>query len=468
MTKRAKHFFVFCTGLIALAGIYSVAIQSVSAHVAYVVPEEKIPSVLGADWGMLTSVLSYPAYSLLMVFSAVAILLLAGILPRISLFKTVTGHVISRLKTYHEFIPWIIRIALGIAFLGAGTTGVLISPSLPDMWQFATLQIALGFLFLLGFMLVPVTCAAIVLYLVALHTDIYLIGNIETLALLIGFLVFHSYRPGLDDIFGFTLFSHIHFSRQLLAPILRLGIGIAMIFLALYEKILNPYMSMEVVSMYNLTAVVPVDAALWVLGAGIVELIVGVFLLIGFYTRTTAFVAFLVLSTTFFFFKESVTAHITLFALLSILLIEGGGRWSIDSLIRKVREVVFVFIKNKKGEYLIIQRDAEPYKGEWSLVAGKGGLRAVSDRSNIVAAAQSEVLWDLGISATVSEHQLKVLYSDEVVHICEMSLDTISKKDKSIGHALDTKWVDEKDMLSSLTAFNNKKIVELYFKYCSH
>lgn len=464
-----NKYTLTCIGfLLSIVFVGSFAIQSVSAHVAYVVPEEKIPSVLGADWGMLTSTLSYPAYSLLMVFSAVAILLLAGLLPRIPLFKTVTSHVVSRLKTYHEFIPWIIRIALGIAFLGAGTTGVLISPSLPDMWQFATLQITLGFLFLLGFLLVPVTFAAIILYLVALHTDIYLIGNIETLALLIGFLVFHSYRPGLDDIFGFTLFKHIHFSRRLLAPILRLGIGVAMIFLALYEKILNPHMSVEVVSMYNLTSVVPVDASMWVLGAGIVEFMVGLFLLIGFYTRTTAFVAFLVLSTTFFFFKESVTAHITLFALLSILLIEGGGRWSIDSLIRKAREVVFVFIKNKKGEYLIVQRDVEPYKGQWSLVAGKGGLLAASDRSSIVTAAQSEVFWDLGISATVEEHQLKVVYSDETVHICEMNLEGITKKEKSVGHALDTKWVDEKDILSSLTAFNNKKIVELYLKYRLH
>ncbi len=308
-----------------------VGIHTASAHVAYVVPEEKMPSVMGADWGMLTDALIDQRYSLIMIFTAVCVLILAGVLPRISLFKKASQHVVTRLQTYHEFIPWIIRIAIGIALLGAGTTSVLISPSLPDMPQFAVLQISLGFLFLLGFLLVPITIVAIVLYVIALTTDIYLIGNIELLALLIGFLVFHSYRPGLDDIFDFQLFKHIHFSRQWLAPILRIGIGIAMIFLAVYEKILNPHMSAEVVSMYNLTSIVPVSASMWVLGAGIVEFAVGLFLLIGFYTRTTAFIAFIVLSTTFFFFKESVTAHITLFALLSILLIEGGGKWSVDT-----------------------------------------------------------------------------------------------------------------------------------------
>lgn len=331
-TKGMKKISFLCISALAWLALIG---KGVSAHVAYVVPEDKVHEVMGQDWQLLGQAMTNPFYIFLMVLTAVIVLVLAGVLPKIPLFKRVSNHIVSRLETYHEFIPWIIRIALGIALLGAGTTEVLVSPTLANMPQFATLQITLGFLFLLGFMLVPVTIVTIILYIIALSHNVYLIGNIEFLALALGFLAFHSYRPGLDDIFDFQFFKHLHISRHILAPILRLGIGSAMIFLSLYEKILNPHMSAEVVSIYHLTSIVPVDPAMWVLGAGIVEFAVGFFLLIGFYTRTTAFVAFMVLSTTFFFFKESVTAHITLFALLSILLIEGGGILSIDTFWKK-------------------------------------------------------------------------------------------------------------------------------------
>jgi uncharacterized membrane protein YphA (DoxX/SURF4 family) len=437
MKNILKYITYTGTLICAVVLFFGGYVQTTSAHVAYVVPEEKMSEVMGEDWAMLTHAVSNPINSLLTILTIILILFLAGTLPRIPLFKKISRYVVKRLETYHEFIPWIIRIGVGIALLGAGTTGVLISPSLPHMDQFAVMQIALGFLFLLGFLLVPITIAAIILYVIALSTDIYLIGNIEVLALLIGFLVFHSYRPGLDDIFNFQLFKHVHFSRQWLAPILRLGIGIAMIFLALYEKILNPHMSEEVVSMYNLTSVVPVDVSMWVLGAGIIELAVGLFLLIGFYTRTTALIAFMVLSTTFFLFKESVTAHITLFALLSILLIEGGGRWSVDKLLYKTEKVVFVIVRNPKGKFLLIKRDKEPHKGAWAFIAGKGGLREQKNKDNILLAADSELFWDIGQNIA----GITCIYSDAQRHICEL---VTNKKVAANGHALDIQWCDPK------------------------
>ena len=77
---------------------------------------------------------------------------------------------------------------------------------------------------------------------------------------------------------------------------------------------------------------------MWVLGAGLVELLVGFFLVIGFYTRLVAVIAFLVLSLSFFFFKEAVFSHVTLFGILSLILINGAGYLSIDSWINRLKK----------------------------------------------------------------------------------------------------------------------------------
>ena len=69
---------------------------------------------------------------------------------------------------------------------------------------------------------------------------------------------------------------------------------------------------------------------MWVLSVGIIELVIGIVLLLGWFTRTTSIVAIIVLSCTFFFFKEAVYSHVTLFSILAATTIEGGGKLSID------------------------------------------------------------------------------------------------------------------------------------------
>jgi uncharacterized membrane protein YphA (DoxX/SURF4 family) len=110
----------------------------------------------------------------------------------------------------------------------------------------------------------------------------------------------------------------------------RLGLGISMTYLALYEKIFNPHLSELVVSKFHLTSAIGVSPAMWVLSAGIIEFAVGLFIIIGFHTRLTSAIAFVVVTTTFFFFKEEVYAHVTLFGMLSVLFITGGGHYSVD------------------------------------------------------------------------------------------------------------------------------------------
>ena len=306
------------------------------AHVGYIVGEEVMEKHVGKDLSFLLTPFSNIEYIGLMLLFVVLVFIGYFVLTKTLWGKKWSERINEKLTSYHELIPWIIRLSLGIALIGAGTEQVLISPLLKDI-SLGSLQIVLGFMFMAGFLLVPATLTSIVLYFIALSKNIYILGNLDFLVLLLGFLVFHSARPGIDDVLNISILKKIKIHRLFLAPLLRFGIGIGMIYLALYEKLLNPHFMELVVHESNLASVIPVSPEMWVLSTGIIELAVGLCLLIGYKTRAVSVIAILVLSLSFFYFKEAVYSHITLFGTLSILTIESSGVFSIDAL-RKKRE----------------------------------------------------------------------------------------------------------------------------------
>jgi uncharacterized membrane protein YphA (DoxX/SURF4 family) len=91
-----------------------------------------------------------------------------------------------------------------------------------------------------------------------------------------------------------------------------------------------PHVSELVVQKFALTQYIPVSAAMWVFAVGMIELVVGVLLLIGFQVRLVSIITFTILIVTFFFFKEDVYSHVTLFGTLSVLMITGAGPLSLD------------------------------------------------------------------------------------------------------------------------------------------
>ncbi len=135
---------------------------------------------------------------------------------------------------------------------------------------------------------------------------------------------------------------HVIPDRSLAPVFIRVFLGFNFAFLGVTQKWLNPGRALAVVEKYNLTAVVPVDPELWVFGAGLVELGVGLLLLGGVFTRGVAGIAFLLLTTTLLGLPDDpVLAHISLFGLTSALLVTGSGPFSIDtSALPKIRSTV--------------------------------------------------------------------------------------------------------------------------------
>lgn len=309
------------------------------AHVGYVLDEQELVSKKGSDLSFLLNVFNNTANIMLMAATVIIILVVYFYLIRNKSLLSYIKSIDKRAKQYYIFIPWIARLGLGIALIGAGSSNVLISPSVayfPISGLFSFLQILTGFFILAGFLTGLAASAAVIFFMIAIYNNFYVLGNLDHLGLALAIIALHNSKPGIDDLFGIPFLLQtktIKNIRNYVHLIIRLALGTAMMFLAIYEKILNPHISQLVVEKYNLIVAIPVSPSMWVLSAGIIEFIVAFAIFVGFKTRLFSAIAFLVLTSSFFYFNEQVFSHVTLFAALSILFITNSGKISVDNIL---------------------------------------------------------------------------------------------------------------------------------------
>jgi len=255
----------------------------------------------------------------------------------------------ATLSGYREFVPWMLRLALGLPLIGAGFAGYFFSPAVQAPTR--VFQVTLGFFLLFGLATRAVALVGLAAYLVGLVVRPELVLASEYVGGFLGVLLLGSGRPSADHLLKevaaaegtvYGRFEPLHplverFHglvrpyEQYAPTVIRAGLGFNFALLGFWEKLANPGLALEVVEKYDLTAVVPVDPGLWVVGAGLTELAVGVFLFVGLFTRATAATAFIVLTTTLFGLPDDpVLAHVTLFGLTSALFVTGAGPLSID------------------------------------------------------------------------------------------------------------------------------------------
>lgn len=324
--------------LLATFALFVPAIAS--AHVAYVVDATDVVGHTGGDFHFLFSAFTDPQNATIFVLSIMTIMILHEICIHTKALREYCEKLKKHFLTYENYLPALIRFCLGVALIGAGMSGALISPVINASGSIATLEIWAGFCLMLGFLMVPWLIVSLGLYAIALIAHPYALGNFEFVGLVVALFALGDSRPGLDDTLGISLFNLFGMPRRWFELMLRASIGITMMFLALYEKFLNPHLTELVVNNYHLTNYVHVSPAMWVLSAGLIEFLVGLMILIGFHTRLVSVIAFLVVTTTFFFFKEISYAHIGLFGVLSILVMTGGGEMSVDAMYRKTTKIL--------------------------------------------------------------------------------------------------------------------------------
>lgn len=262
------------------------------------------------------------------------------------------------MEGYNDLVPWLLRLGFGLPLIGAGFAGYffapVVSPVLVGSVPSRLFQIGLGFLLLFGLATRVAALVGLAVYVLTLLTQSDLLFALEWIPGFIAIALVGSGRPSADhtlqqvaaaDGTFYGEIDPIHRAadwlanrlepyRRYLPMIVRIGMGISFAFLGLAEKLLSPTLALGVVQQYGFSEVTPIPPELWVLGAGLSELVLGLALVLGFFTRATALTALFVFTLTLFALpNDPVLAHIGLFSLASTLLITGAGPYALDDLI---------------------------------------------------------------------------------------------------------------------------------------
>jgi uncharacterized membrane protein YphA (DoxX/SURF4 family) len=348
VTHTAKRL---SRALVTIGAVSVVCSGVVAAHVRFVTDTQNV----GEGFAFLADALTDPFNAAVLGGGALAVLVALGVYLRVQPLQRDIEVFRDVMTGYRDLLPWLLRLGFGLPLVGAGFAGYFFNPVVEPAAApgFARLfQIGLGFALLFG---VATRAAAIVglfVYLLALLSQPLLLYSFEWVPGFIAIALVGSGRPSGDEVLqkvaaaDGTVYGEIDpihraaawLNRRIdpyerfVPTVIRVGMGLSFAFLGLFEKLLAPEMALSVVEKYELTMLLPVPAELWVLGAGFAELGLGVAIMFGFFTRTSAITALSVFVLTLFGIPDDpVLAHIGLFSLASALLITGAGAYAFDN-----------------------------------------------------------------------------------------------------------------------------------------
>ncbi|SFR60557.1 DoxX family protein [Halogeometricum limi] len=321
-----------------------------SAHVKYVAPGSEPREVVE----FLVTTLSDPFTLAVLGVGGASVVAAGAVYLRVRPARRDVAVFRTTMNGYRDLLPWLLRLSVGLPLVGAGFSGYFFSPvvelSVPTVTRL--FGIGVGFLLLFGFGTRIVATFGLVAYLVGLAFEPALFLAVEYVPGFLAIALLGGGRPSADHVVARlaaedTVYSRIDpFYRAVALPfvrrvqpytsvvpvVLRVGLGVSFVYLGVAQKLMNPGEALAVVAKYDLTSVVSVAPELWVVGAGLTEVLVGVALLAGAFTRGAAAVSFLLFTTTLFGLPDDpVLAHISLFGLVSALLITGAGPFSVDA-----------------------------------------------------------------------------------------------------------------------------------------
>lgn len=311
------------------------------SHVAYVTEEQASPDPVGFLLGVLADPVTLLALGAGLVLTLAALLLWARYRP----LEPARERFVIQAQTYRPYVPWMLRLSVGLLVIGAGLGRVLFAPNVPlGGWPHLLLTV-LGFLLLLGFAVRPAALLGLAMYAVAVVLDPRLLAIFDVAGGLAAIALVGPGAPSLDDLLR-AAFPRAPGAEPATAPIpepryddlvpllVRLGLGGAFVASGIGDKLLIYEQALAAVDKYGLTSVVPVSPELWVVGAAAMETALGLAILFGVLTRFGAVLGFVVLTLAVFALPDDpVIAHVGLFGLSSVLVVLGGGRWSLDAIL---------------------------------------------------------------------------------------------------------------------------------------
>jgi uncharacterized membrane protein YphA (DoxX/SURF4 family) len=312
--------------------------QLLIAHVDYVTDPSGSPDPIR----FLLDALSQPGSLVLLGMGLVVAVLVLLAWGRWRPLEVARTRFIEQVQGYREYLPWIVRLSVGLVLIGSGVSRVRFLPTMDADGLFALLLTATGFLLLLGLAVRPAALIALGAYVVTFVVNPELVMMLDVAGALAAAAILGPGRPSLDDLLRAAFprgpgarAANVNLASSryddIVPLVVRLGLGGAFAASGIVDKLFIYDQALAAVDRYQLTAVVPVAAELWVLGAILIETALGVAIIFGVLTRFSAVIGFAVLTLALFALPDDpVIAHVGLFGLSSVLVILGAGRWSVD------------------------------------------------------------------------------------------------------------------------------------------
>ncbi|MES2314315.1 MAG: hypothetical protein V4524_00035 [Patescibacteria group bacterium] len=335
MNRHSLFSFIFVACLLALAYV-SFGGVPVSAHEVYVLDASEIHSALQEPQpDFIQSIHDHLNQFMLWGSIVIALVLSVFFLSINRPLERVCDPWLLKLKKYS---PHVAQVTLGLALIASGYYRAIFGVELPlsDIFggfavPFSYALIALGSMLVFGlFPRIAAICVSSIFAGLVWHFGIYMLnyatyfGEAITIVLFGGaHTLFADHR--LAKLFTRVIPQHLYVYKFM---IMRILFGASLIFASLYAKFVHGALALEVVSKYNLTHYFPFDPIFLVLGAMLIEILIGVCFIIGFEIRFASLFFLVFLSMSLVFFGESVWPHIILIGTAIAMFLHGYDRYT--------------------------------------------------------------------------------------------------------------------------------------------
>jgi uncharacterized membrane protein YphA (DoxX/SURF4 family) len=277
----------------------------------------------------------------------------------ISISKPFEEHLAPRLTRLKPYAPLAARVTLGIAILAAGLTGALFGPELPlsSVLPESAIPSANGLLVFAGALLiVGLFTRLISLALIGVYASMWLAHGtymltytnylgVMMLSLLVG-STHHALDCYICHLYPNFIQRIVHSLREHAFVILRIAFGISLIFASIYAKFFYAQLALETVIRYNLTNYFPFEPSFIVLGAFCIELLAGIFFILGLEVRFASLFLLFWLTLSLLYFQEAVWPHIILAGVAIAIFMHGYDKYTLQLHLmrrngRRAKEPVF-------------------------------------------------------------------------------------------------------------------------------
>jgi uncharacterized membrane protein YphA (DoxX/SURF4 family) len=309
-----------------------------SAHEAYVLTAKQFVAGLATTTLNPFSPLVDPTH--LQIFLVTAACVLISYILVFLWSATKPAEIFDRVvRRANIFGPLIIRLAISSSFIYAAMSNAILGPEL-SLHALALGGVVRFLLFLCGTMIffgilteVAALIALVLFVYSSLTFGVYMLTYANYFGEIIVLLLFGSRHWSFDKLFFGTklLFDKLRKVDWLETPIVRILYGVALMYAGYTIKFTHQILTIEVYNEYHLVDFFHASAAYIAAGAGLAELMIGLFIILGFNLRWTLIISLIFITLSIFYFRELLWPHLMLYGISFSLLINSGDRWTLDA-----------------------------------------------------------------------------------------------------------------------------------------